>query len=153
MSLLIGGNFEEIPKPRLRKWADPRKPLLGMKPRWEQKLPATSERRRVRLSFSSFVGTTAINATHYSVSIAEEDNPMWNSRTEQWQSPKNDFSGEGRELRETFTLATRAVDWAKIMIDEHFSGDEYDVNWSDLEYFADEYRLTNVHHLYAREGD
>ncbi|MCK5614474.1 hypothetical protein KAR91_72085 [Candidatus Pacearchaeota archaeon] len=153
MTSMIGGHLKDIPKPHLRKWADAQPMMLGLN-RWEQKQPPTNEKRRITISFSSYVGTAAINATHYIVRIEEETNPIWNSDTEQWQNPWDyDSSDDDIVFREEFTLATRAVDWAKIMVDEHFSGDEYEVDWSSLELFSETYQLTNTHHLYAREGD
>lgn len=151
MSLMMGGKLKDIPKPWLRKWADPENRALG--PRWEQKQPPTTEKRGVTLHFSSYVGTSTVNATHYTIRIEEEGNPIWNEKDQIWQKAYDDYDYDGRELKEEFTLATRVVEWAKIMVAEHFSGDEYDVDWNDLEWFAKEYRLTNAHHLYAREGD
>lgn len=150
MTEMSGGKLKDIPQPWERKWPDLE---MRRQPRWEQKQPPTEEKRRITLRFSSYVGTSAINATHYTVRIEEENNPIWNTERELWQRAWDDIDCEGRTLREEFTLATRAVQWARIMIDEHFSGEEYDVNWSDLELFAEDYRLTDVQHLYAREGD
>lgn len=73
-----GGDVHNIPEPHVRRY-----PHKGVK-------------RRIDVRIDSFVGVCAL-ARHYTPTIEEEANPLWNG--ECWQSCSNDRDGYGVHIR------------------------------------------------------
>ena len=131
-NVTYGGKFEEIPEPHVYFW------------------PASQTKRKVTVKIMRYYGY----GPHYHVSMREEDNPIWDGRTDEyheggptgWVTPWDSYPGKGRDdwsfeiLRSTYKdryLARAAI---QNILDEHFHG--YEIEWDDYtvsiegEYYA-----------------
>ena len=136
-SEMFGGYLKDIPLPLIRRYPS-----------------EIGERRRVTVHYSTWVGAD-IGASHYYARVAEEKNSFWNSEKEMWQRPWDDDESDGQYFSsKELDTPTEVIDYTKKIVAEHFSDETlYEVDWSELDYFRENWIPKTVVHLYKREGD
>jgi len=128
---LSGGRISErgLPDPLIRRYPNE----YGIK-------------RQVYVRLSSFIGLSA-GAQHYYVEISEEHNSIWDE--DSWWDPWDDDDGKGdntikRLERRSFKTPLSAIQFAEQYLDEHFSKDTHEFDWS---------QTMEIFFQYRREGD
>jgi hypothetical protein len=108
--------------------AVPRRPLskfpLPIR-RYFQEHPNT--KRSVTATVSAFTGY----GTHFHVVLREEDEPVFNRRTDQWEVPSRDPAGEGKERMMKFRSRRTAMRWIEATFEAEFSYDTHQLSVRD----------------------
>lgn len=106
--MITGGYLRDVPKPHNRKWPD------------------SSDKRNVLVT----VGVYQAIGEHYYVSIAEEHNPVWDTRDAWvwgrpgeaigWRKCWDDVEGQGKVFEGKFDLRCQADSFIQRIVSEHF---------------------------------
>ena len=84
--MIIGGTLGEIPEPHKRKFSDKRR------------------KRRVTVSVSVYSGI----GHHYWVRLREEENPIWDSSSDDWRIAFDDKDAHGDSISKPFDTSMQA---------------------------------------------
>ena len=114
MGIILGGKIEDYPGPLKFRWPDDVKHL-----------------RELVVTITSWKGTE-LGATHYYVSIEQEDNPFWGEEEQNWIVCWDHWQEKkGKRINERLKSLHEAMLWVDQTVTDLFSDMEYDVRFTN----------------------